>query len=240
MGFLFWGLVPLKKCEEVISNNIEKINSVIRENCKISKIDPKDIILIGASKAQSIESIKEACDAGLKHAGENYLQEAEIKINSLGESCIWHFIGSIQSKKAKKIAEIFDWVHTVDSIKVAKKLNAARPISKGPLNVCLQLNIDYEKTKSGLNDMELEEFLDQTKNLENIKIRGLMVIPKPRESLEEQKKVFRAVKEIYLSLNNKGSNFDSLSMGMTSDYAAAIQEGATMVRIGTGIFGPRK
>ncbi|MFL2706809.1 MAG: YggS family pyridoxal phosphate-dependent enzyme [Gammaproteobacteria bacterium] len=121
-----------------------------------------------------------------------------------------------------------------------KKLNAARPISKGPLNVCLQLNIDYEKTKSGLNDIELEEFLDQTKNLENIKIRGLMVIPKPRESLEEQKKVFRAVKEIYLSLNNKGSNFDSLSMGMTSDYAAAIQEGATMVRIGTGIFGPRK
>ena len=113
-------------------------------------------------------------------------------------------------------------------------------MSKGPLNVCLQLNIDYEKTKSGLNDIELEEFLDQTKNLENIKIRGLMVIPKPRKSLEEQKKIFRAVKEIYLSLNNKGSNFDSLSMGMTSDYAAAIQEGATMVRIGTGIFGPRK
>ena len=153
---------------------------------------------------------------------------------------IWHFIGSIQSKKAKKIAEIFDWVHTVDSIKVAQKLNAARPISKGPLNVCLQLNIDNEKTKSGLNKIELEEFLDRTKNLENIKIRGLMVIPKPRKSLEEQKKIFRAVKEIYLSLNNKGSNFDSLSMGMTSDYAAAIQEGATMVRIGTGIFGPRK
>ena len=153
---------------------------------------------------------------------------------------VWHYIGSIQSRKAKRIAEIFDWVHTVDRVKVPMKLNNARPKSRGFLNVCLQLNIDNEENKSGLDLKEIDCFIEQIKALQNLKIRGLMVIPRPREALEEQKEIFGIVKNIFSTLNEKGNNFDTLSMGMSSDYAAAIQEGATMIRVGTGIFGQRK
>ena len=229
-----------KKCKEVISKNIQKIYDDFKENCKLSERNPKNLTLIGASKSQSIANIQEAYDAGLKNFGENYLQEAENKIKSLEGDFIWHFIGSIQSRKAKKIAEIFDWVHTVENTKVAKKLNIARPHSKGPLNICIQVNIDSEERKSGLHLDDLDGFIEESRNLENINVRGLMVIPKPRESIEEQKKVFRKVKETYLNLIEKGNDLDTLSMGMSSDYGSAIQEGATMVRIGTGIFGPRK
>ena len=224
----------------MISSNLHKINQGIEENCKLSGRKTDEIILIGASKAQSIDSIREAYESGLAHFGENYLQEAEEKIKNLPKDLVWHYIGSIQSRKAKRIAEIFDWVHTVDSVKVAMKLNNARPKSRGFLNVCLQLNIDNEENKSGLDLKEIDCFIEQIKALQNLKIRGLMVIPRPREALEEQKEIFGIVKNIFSTLNEKGNNFDTLSMGMSSDYAAAIQEGATMIRVGTGIFGPRK
>ena len=224
----------------MISSNLHKINQDIEENCKLSGRKTDEIILIGASKAQTIKSIKEAYESGLTHFGENYLQEAEEKIENLSKDLVWHYIGSIQSRKAKRIAEIFDWVHTVDSVKVAMKLNNARPKSRGFLNVCLQINIDNEESKSGLDLKEIDSFIAQTKTLENLKVRGLMVIPKPRENLGEQKEIFGMVKNIFLELNEKGNSCDTLSMGMSSDYAAAIQEGATMVRVGTGIFGPRK
>ena len=222
------------------SENIQKIIRDIKENCDLSKRSVEDVVLIGASKSQTIEKIIVAYEEGIKNFGENYLQEAEEKISKLDQDIIWHFIGSIQSRKAKKIAEIFDWVHTIDSFKVAEKLNASRPKSKGALNACLQLNIDDEESKSGLKIENLEEIIQKVEALENLKIRGLMVIPKPRDSVEEQRKVFRKVKEIYDSLISQGHNFDTLSMGMTSDYGVAIQEGATMIRIGTGIFGPRR
>ena len=221
------------------SENIQKIILDIKENCNLSKRSVEDVILIGASKSQTIEKIIVAYEEGIKNFGENYLQEAEEKIYKLDQDIIWHFIGSIQSRKAKRIAEIFDWVHTIDSFKVAEKLNSSRPKSKGALNACLQLNIDDEESKSGLKIENLEEIIQKIEALENLKIRGLMVIPKPRDSEEEQRKVFRKVKEIYDSLVRQGHNFDTLSMGMTSDYGVAIQEGATMIRIGTGIFGPR-
>ena len=224
----------------MISSNLHKINQDIKEICKLSGRKTDEIILIGASKAQTIDSIREAYESGLTHFGENYLQEAEEKIENLSKDLVWHYIGSIQSRKAKRIAEIFDWVHTVDSVKVAMKLNNARPKSRGFLNVCLQINIDNEENKSGLDLKEIDRFIEQTKSLENLKIRGLMVIPRPREALEEQKEIFGIVKNIFSTLNEKGNNYDTLSMGMSSDYAAAIQEGATMLRIGTGIFGPRK
>ena len=224
----------------MISSNLHKINQDIEENCKLSGRKTDEIILIGASKAQTIDSIREAYESGLTHFGENYLQEAEEKIENLSKDLVWHYIGSIQSRKAKRIAEIFDWVHTVDSVKVAMKLNSARPKSRGFLNVCLQLNIDNEENKSGLDLKEIDCFIEQIKALQNLKIRGLMVIPRPREALEEQKEIFGIVKNIFSALNEKGNNFDTLSMGMSSDYAAAIQEGATMIRVGTGIFGPRK
>ena len=221
------------------SENIQKIILDIKENCNLSKRSVEDVILIGASKSQTIEKIIVAYEEGIKNFGENYLQEAEKKISQLDQDIIWHFIGSIQSRKAKRIAEIFDWVHTIDSFKVAEKLNSSRPKSKGALNACLQLNIDDEESKSGLKIEDLEEIIQKIEALENLKIRGLMVIPKPRDSKEEQRQVFRKVKEIYDSLIRQGHNFDTLSMGMTSDYGVAIQEGATMIRIGTGIFGPR-
>ena len=230
----------LKKCKKVISSNLHKIKLDIDENCKLSGRKTDEITLIGASKAQTIDNIREAYKSGLTHFGENYLQEAEEKIENLSKDLVWHYIGSIQSRKAKRIAEIFDWVHTVDSVKVAMKLNNARPKSRGFLNVCLQLNIDNEESKSGLDLKEIDSFIEQTRALENLKIRGLMVIPRSREALVEQKEIFGIVKNIFLALNEKGNNFDTLSMGMSSDYAAAIQEGATMVRVGTGIFGPRK
>ena len=222
------------------SENIQKIILDIKENCNLSKRSVEDVTLIGASKSQTIEKIIVAYEEGIKNFGENYLQEAEEKISKLDQDIIWHFIGSIQSRKAKRIAEIFDWVHTVDSFKVAEKLNSSRPKSKGALNACLQLNIDDEESKSGLKIENLEEIIQKIEALENLKIRGLMVIPKPRDSEEEQRNVFRKVKEIYDSLIKQGHNFDTLSMGMTSDYGVAIQEGATMIRIGTGIFGPRR
>ena len=221
------------------SENIQKIILDIKENCNLSKRSVEDVVLIGASKSQTIEKIIVAYEEGIKNFGENYLQEAEEKISQLDQDIIWHFIGSIQSRKAKRIAEIFDWVHTIDSFKVAEKLNSSRPKSKGALNACLQLNIDDEESKSGLKIENLEEIIQKVETLENLKIRGLMVIPKPRDSKEEQRQVFRKVKEIYDSLIRQGHNFDTLSMGMTSDYGVAIQEGATMIRIGTGIFGPR-
>ena len=221
------------------SENIQKIILDIKENCNLSKRSVEDVILIGASKSQTIEKIIVAYEEGIKNFGENYLQEAEEKISKLDQDIIWHFIGSIQSRKAKRIAEIFDWVHTIDSFKVAEKLDSSRPKSKGALNACLQLNIDDEESKSGLKIENLEEIIKKIEALQNLKIRGLMVIPKPRDSKEEQRQVFRKVKEIYDSLIRQGHNFDTLSMGMTSDYGVAIQEGATMIRIGTGIFGPR-
>jgi len=223
----------------VKSENIQKIILDIKENCNLSKRSVEDVVLIGASKSQTIEKIIVAYEEGIKNFGENYLQEAEEKISQLDQDIIWHFIGSIQSRKAKRIAEIFDWVHAIDSFKVAEKLNSSRPKSKGALNACLQLNIDDEESKSGLKIEDLEEIIQKIEALENLKIRGLMVIPKPRDSKEEQRQVFRKVKEIYDSLIRQGHNFDTLSMGMTSDYGVAIQEGATMIRIGTGIFGPR-
>ena len=195
---------------------------------------------MGASKSQTIEDIEKAYENGISHFGENYLQEAESKIKKIRKKIIWHFIGSIQTRKTKKIASLFDWVHTVDSLKIAERLNEARPSFKGPLNVCLQVNIDNEKTKSGVLKEEIDDFLTTLITLKNIKTRGLMIIPKPRQTAKEQSEIFLDLKLKLNSLKSKFPELDTLSMGMSSDYLVAIQEGATIVRIGTGIFGARK
>ena len=202
--------------------------------------NPEEIILMGASKSQTVEQIEQAYENGVFHFGENYLQEAETKISKIEKNIIWHFIGSIQTKKTKKIARLFDWVHTVDSLKIAEKLNDARPSSRGPLNICLQVNIDNEETKSGILKEEIDDFLTSLTSLKNIKTRGLMIIPKPRHTAEEQSEVFSDLKLKLDSLKSKFPELDTLSMGMSSDYLVAIQEGATILRIGTGIFGARK
>ena len=229
-----------KKCKVTISNKIKKLNLEINEICRNFGKEVNEITILAASKSQSIERIEEAFNGGIRNFGENYLQEAEPKIDSLNKEVIWHFIGAIQTRKAKRIAEIFDWVHTVDSLKLAKKLNDSRPESQEPLKVCVQLNIDEEDSKAGIKVHELETFLSEVSSLKNLDLKGLMVIPKPRNSLEEQHSIFKEIKEIFDSLNQKGINMDTLSMGMSSDYGPAIKEGSTIVRIGTGIFGLRK
>lgn len=195
---------------------------------------------MGASKSQTVEQIEQAYDNGVFHFGENYLQEAETKISEIDKNIVWHFIGSIQTRKTKKIARLFDWVHTVDSLKIAEKLNEARPSSRGPLNICLQVNIDNEETKSGILKEEIDDFLTNLTTLKNIKTRGLMIIPKPRDAVEEQSEIFSDLRLKLDSLKSRFPELDTLSMGMSSDYLVAIHEGATILRIGTGIFGARK
>ena len=224
----------------MLSENIKLIKNDINQACKNACRNPEEIILMGASKSQTVGQIEQAYEKGVFHFGENYLQEAEPKISKIEKNIIWHFIGSIQTKKTKKIAHLFDWVHTVDSLKIAEKLNDARPSSRGPLNICLQVNIDNEETKSGILKEEIDNFLTNLISLKNIKTRGLMIIPKPRHTAEEQSEVFSDLKLKLDSLKSKFPELDTLSMGMSSDYLVAIQEGATIVRIGTGIFGTRK
>jgi len=224
----------------VLSENINLIKNDISQVCIKACRDPEEIVLMGASKSQTVEQIEQAYENGVIHFGENYLQEAETKISKLDKNIVWHFIGSIQTKKTKKIARLFDWVHTVDNLKIAEKLNEARPSSRGPLNICLQVNIDNEETKSGILKEEIDNFLTNLISLKNIKTRGLMIIPKPRHTAEEQSEVFSDLKLKLDSLKSKFPELDTLSMGMSSDYLVAIQEGATIVRIGTGIFGTRK
>ena len=148
--------------------NLKQIKISIQKYCKDADRDPEDVILIGASKSQSVDKINVAYEAGLNHFGENYLQEAENKIALTNKDITWHFIGAIQTRKAKKIAELFDWVHTVENIRVAERLNSARPTDKPPLNVCIQLNIDEEDTKSGIKKEELENLITSLSHLENL------------------------------------------------------------------------
>jgi len=224
----------------VLSENIKLIKNDISQACINACRNPEEIILMGASKSQTVAQIEQAYENGVFHFGENYLQEAETKISKIEKNIIWHFIGSIQTKKTKKIAHLFDWVHTVDSLKIAEKLNDARPSSRGPINICLQVNIDNEETKSGILKEEIDDFLTSLTSLKNIKTRGLMIIPKPRHTAEEQSEVFSDLKLKLDSLKSKFPELDTLSMGMSSDYLVAVQEGATILRIGTGIFGARK
>ena len=224
----------------MLSENIKLIKNDINQACKNACRNPEEIILMGASKSQTVGQIEQAYEKGVFHFGENYLQEAEPKISKIEKNIIWHFIGSIQTKKTKKIAHLFDWVHTVDSLKIAEKLNDARPSSRGPINICLQVNIDNEETKSGILKEEIDGFLTSLTSLKNIKTRGLMIIPKPRHTAEEQSEVFSDLKLKLDSLKSKFPELDTLSMGMSSDYLVAVQEGATILRIGTGIFGARK
>ena len=224
----------------MLSDNINLIKNHINQACKNACRNPEEIILMGASKSQTVEQIEQAYDNGVFHFGENYLQEAETKISKIDRNIVWHFIGSIQTRKTKKIARLFDWVHTVDSLKIAEKLNEARPSSRGPLNICLQVNIDNEETKSGILKEEIDDFLTNLTTLKNIKTRGLMIIPKPRDAVEEQSEIFSDLRLKLDSLKSGFPELDTLSMGMSSDYLAAIQEGATILRIGTGIFGARK
>jgi pyridoxal phosphate enzyme (YggS family) len=210
-----------------------------QKTCNESGRESSEVIVIGASKTQSIQSIRQAYEGGITNFGENYLQEAEKKISQLPSDITWHFIGAIQSKKSKKIARMFDWVHTIDRVEIAQLLNSARPKELEKLNVCVQVNLDREESKSGINLEEVDNFLLEIESLDNLNVRGLMVIPKPKDN-ERQRLSFKKIKNKFNELKKNYNELDTLSMGMSADYQEAIAEGSTMIRIGTNLFGPRQ
>ena len=195
--------------------------------------------LLAVSKRQSVGAIRTLAKCGQKSFGENYLQEAKEKIQALKDlSLSWHFIGPLQSNKAAEVAQLFDWVHTVDREKIARRLNAARAANDAPLNVCIQVNISGEKSKNGIQPADLAEFAASIRDFANLRLLGLMALPAPQAELDKQRQAFRELRNLYIE--TFGPAVDTLSIGTSQDYAAAILEGATIIRIGTALFGPRQ
>ena len=223
----------------IISDSLQAIHAnIVAAKKAVNRQD--EVQLLAVSKAQSAEKVREAYLSGQRLFGENYVQEA-INKQALLEDCNieWHFIGPIQSNKTQLIAQHFDWVHSVDRLKVAERLASARPANLVPLNVCIQINSSDETSKSGV-DIALQGMLASAINkLPTLKLRGLMAIPAPTKDLAKQRAQFKIVKDAFLELQQCGFKLDTLSIGMSDDYAAAIQEGATIVRIGSAIFGAR-
>lgn len=220
-----------------IAENIAKVGARIREAAQASQRDCAAIGLLAVSKTKPAAAIRQAHAAGLADFGENYLQEALEKQAELADlPLIWHFIGPIQSNKTRAIAEQFAWVHSVDRLKVAERLSAQRPPQLPPLNVCLQVNVSAEASKSGCSPEQLPALAQAVARLPNLKLRGLMCIPEPTEDPAAQHAAFARLRQLRDSLN---LGLDTLSMGMSHDLEAAIAEGATWVRIGTALFGAR-
>jgi len=220
-----------------IASNIAKVATRIREAAQAAARDPDEVRLLAVSKTQPAEAIRHASAAGLGDFGENYLQEALDKQAELADLPLtWHFIGPIQSNKTKAIAEHFDWVHSVDRLKIAQRLSAQRPASLPPLNVCLQVNVSGEASKSGCEPQEVASLAKEIAALPRLRLRGLMAIPEPTEDPAEQRAAFARLRQLQEALDLR---LDTLSMGMSQDLEAAIAEGATWVRIGTALFGAR-
>lgn len=223
----------------IISDSLQAIQAnILRAKDGVNRQD--DVKLLAVSKAQSAEQLREAYLAGQSTFGESYLQEA-IQKQALLEDCNieWHFIGPIQSNKTQLIAQHFNWVHSVDRLKIAQRLASARADTSPPLNICIQYNSSDEPSKSGVQTQELENLAKEIIKLPNLKLRGLMAIPAPTTELAKQRQQFKTVKEAFARLQQSGFSIDTLSIGMSDDYVAAIQEGATIVRIGSAIFGAR-
>jgi hypothetical protein len=220
-----------------IAENIAKVGARIREAAQASQRNFADIGLLAVSKTKPAEAIREAHAAGLRDFGENYLQEALEKQTQLADlPLIWHFIGPIQSNKTRPIAEHFDWVHSVDRLKIAQRLSEQRPAHLPALNICLQVNVSGEQSKSGCSPEELTALARAVVALPNLRLRGLMAIPEPTDDVAAQHAAFARLRQLRDEL---ALNLDTLSMGMSHDLEAAIAEGATWVRIGTALFGAR-
>ncbi|AWM60126.1 YggS family pyridoxal phosphate-dependent enzyme [Stutzerimonas stutzeri] len=220
-----------------IEKNIAKVAARIREAAQAVDRDPATVGLLAVSKTQPAAAIREAAAAGIRDFGENYLQEALDKQAELSDLPLaWHFIGPIQSNKTKSIAEHFDWVHSVDRLKIAQRLSDQRPAALPPLNICLQVNVSGEASKSGCAPEELPHLAQAVAAMPHLRLRGLMCIPAPSEDPAEQRAAFARLRALRDELP---LTLDTLSMGMSQDLEAAIAEGATWVRIGTALFGAR-
>ena len=203
--------------------------------------EPNSVSLLAVSKTKPSNAIAAVAAAGQQKFGENYLQEALDKMQDLQRDYVleWHFIGPVQSNKTRRIAENFHWVHSVDRLKVAQRLSEQRPSDLPPLNICLQVNIDQEESKSGFTLEELPSVAPVVAALPCLQLRGLMAIPLARSNFDEQRQPFARLRQAQHNLMATGLKLDTLSIGMTDDLEAAVAEGATIVRIGTAIFGPR-
>ena len=220
-----------------IADNIQLVSSRIQAATAAAGRSENSVQLLAVSKTKPAQDLREAYAAGLRDFGENYLQEALGKQLELADlPLIWHFIGPIQSNKTRAIAEHFDWVHSVDRLKIAQRLSEQRPADLPPLNICIQVNVSGEASKSGCTPVDLPALAHAISELPRLKLRGLMAIPEPTEDRAAQDAAFAAVQSLQASLNLP---LDTLSMGMSHDLESAIAQGATWVRIGTALFGAR-
>lgn len=220
-------------------NQFKQIRAQIQQAEMIYQRPSGSVMLLAVSKTKPASIIAAAYQAGQRHFGENYCQEALSKQQALGAFDItWHFIGPIQSNKTKAIASHFDWVHSVDNLKIARRLSEQRPCNLAPLNICLQVNISNEASKSGLYLNELAELCEQVAVLPNIKLRGVMAIPSPSSNFEQQCQPYRTLYHAVKKLNKL--ELTTYSFGMSGDLNAAISEGSTIVRVGTALFGTRQ
>ena len=225
----------------LLSKNITALLERVRRTAQKSQFRNSDILVLAVSKTRPAEDIRAAYSFGLDHFGENYLQEALDKIADLADLPLtWHFIGPIQSNKTRAIAEHFHWVHSVEREKIARRLNDQRPAQLPPLQVCLQVNISGEASKSGVSPEELPALAEAVMQMPRLALRGLMALPAPCEDPAEQRAAFARLRALRDGLRTVAPGMDTLSMGMSGDMEAAIAEGATILRIGTAIFGPRE
>lgn len=219
---------------------LEAVRARLLAACRRYGRDPDTVRLLAVSKAQPLAALQAMAAAGQTCFGESYVQEAVEKITQLGrDGYEWHFIGPLQSNKTALVAENFDWVHSIDRLKIAERLSRQRPANQAPLQVCLQLNISAEASKSGVSPDALPELAEAVTQLPALHLRGIMAIPARSNDFDQQRRTFHQVHEAYGALRRAGLALDTLSMGMSDDLEAAVAEGSTLVRIGSALFGPR-
>ncbi len=223
-----------------IADNIARVQAQILAACQAAGRPPGSVLLLAVSKTWGPEAVRQAHAAGLVAFGENYIQEAVDKINALRDLPLqWHCIGPIQSNKTRLVAEHFDWVHSIDRLKIAQRLSEQRPAHLPPLQVCIQVNVDGGENKSGVRPQDLPALAQAVAALPRMRLRGLMTIPEPAESPAQMHAVHAQARALLEALRDQGLPLDTLSLGMSADMAAAIAEGSTLVRVGTAIFGQR-
>ncbi|HTU67737.1 MAG TPA: YggS family pyridoxal phosphate-dependent enzyme [Steroidobacteraceae bacterium] len=222
------------------SESASVVQGRIAEACRAAGRSVDSVTLLAVSKGQSAAAIDSATRAGLEHFGENFLQESLPKIEALaGREITWHFIGRLQANKTRPVAEHFAWVHGVDRLKIAERLSDQRPYHAPPLNVCLQLHVGGEASKGGVEPAEIQALARDVAALPRLRLRGLMCMPPAEDDESRQRAWFAETRRVFDYLNERGLGLDTLSMGTSADFLAAIHEGATIVRVGTAIFGPR-
>jgi pyridoxal phosphate enzyme (YggS family) len=220
--------------------HVNHVRSRIRNAAIAAGRDPSSVTLVAVTKGKTAESVRLAATAGVTDFGENYLQEAQAKMDQLADLKLnWHFIGGIQSNKTRAIAERFDWVQSVDRFSVARRLSEQRPFHAPPLNICIQVALVPEATKGGVAPVALAELAAAVAGLPRLKLRGLMCVPPPQPDAAAERAVFGGLRAALEDLNADGLGLDTLSMGMSADFESAIAEGATLVRVGTALFGAR-